>query len=204
MNSPVPRTALCTIVVGPAYIAAFDKYCRRRFLRYAERHGYDPIILNQPVRELPGRKLTWQKLCLPDLPWWKDYEQVAFVDADILIARDAPALPIMPPGKIGGVPDKLPYQINSGVLVYHPDEAIRSLFEEALLDTDPFWDQRALTRVMLYRRMEKLIDSRFNRQFYFQCWTLWSSLFCRQWFYHACHGKIKMPFIHTWLALTLR
>ncbi|MCC5840249.1 MAG: hypothetical protein JJT96_09000 [Opitutales bacterium] len=203
MKTP-PKTAFCTIVVGKPYQDAFDRYCRGRFERYAARHGYDPIILTEPVRELPGRKFTWQKLCLPDLPWWRDYEQVAFIDADILIARDAPPLPIIAPGKIGGVPDKLPYQINSGVLVYHPDEAIKALFDEALLDEDPFWDQRALTRVMLYRNMEKLIDARFNRQFYFKCWTLWSSLFRRQWFYHACHGKIKMPFIHAWLRLTFR
>ncbi len=198
------QTALCTIVVGKAYQDAFDRYCRKRFERYAKKHGYDPIILTEPVRELRGRKFTWQKLCLPDQDWWWQYEQVIFVDADILIARDAPPLPIVTKGKIGGVPDKLPYQINSGVLVYHPDEVIKSLFDEALLDEDPFWDQRALTRVMLYRNMEKIIDRRFNRQFYFKCWTLFSSLFRRQWFYHACHGKIKMPFIHWWLRITLR
>jgi hypothetical protein len=199
-----PSTALVTIVVGAPYLEAFDRYSRRRFENYAARHGYEPIVLTEPVRDLEGEKFTWQKLCLPDLPWWRDYDQVAFLDADILIARDAPALPVMPPGKVGVVPDKLPFQVNSGVLVYHPDDAIKSLFDEALLDGDPFWDQRALSRVMFYRRMEKLIDPRFNRQFYFACWSIFSSLFRRQWFYHACHGKIKLPFISAWLGLTLR
>jgi len=199
-----PSTALVTIVVGAPYLEAFDRYSRRRFENYAARHGYEPIVLTEPVRDLEGKKFTWQKLCLPDLPWWRDYDQVAFLDADILIARDAPALPVMPPGKVGVVPDKLPFQVNSGVLVYHPDDAIKSLFDEALLDGDPFWDQRALSRVMFYRRMEKLIDPRFNRQFYFACWSVFSSLFRRQWFYHACHGKIKLPFISAWLGLTLR
>lgn len=199
-----PTTALVTIVVGAPYLEAFDRYSRRRFENYAARHGYEPIVLTEPVRDLEGKKFTWQKLCLPDLPWWRDYDQVAFLDADILIARDAPALPVMPPGKVGVVPDKLPFQVNSGVLVYHPDDAIKSLFDEALLDGDPFWDQRALSRVMFYRRMEKLIDPRFNRQFYFACWSIFSSLFRRQWFYHACHGKIKLPFISAWLGLTLR
>ncbi len=199
-----PTTALVTIVVGAPYLEAFDRYSRRRFENYASRHGYEPVVLTEPVRDLEGKKFTWQKLCLPDLPWWRDYDQVAFLDADILIARDAPALPVMPPGKVGVVPDKLPFQVNSGVLVYHPDDAIKSLFDEALLDGDPFWDQRALSRVMFYRRMEKLIDPRFNRQFYFACWSIFSSLFRRQWFYHACHGKIKLPFISAWLGLTLR
>jgi hypothetical protein len=199
-----PKTAFCTIVIGQAYQETFDRYCRTRFERYAARHGYDAIVITETVRDLPGRKFTWQKLCLPDLPWWREYEQIIFVDADILIARDAPALPVIAEGKIGGVPDKLPYQINSGVLVYQPSDAIKALFDEALLDEDPFWDQRALTRVMLYQQREKLIDRRFNRQFYFKCWSLWASLFRRQWFYHACHGKIKIPFIHWWLKLTFR
>ncbi len=198
------KTVLCTIVVGAPYLAAFDRYSRKRFETYAARHGYQAVILTEPVRDLPGKKFTWQKLCLPDLPWWDTCERVAFLDADILIARDAPALPDVPEGKIGGVPDKLPYQINSGVLVYKPCPSIRDLFNEALEDTDPFWDQRALTRVMLYRRMEKLIDRRFNRQFYFNCPSFPGSLLRRHWFYHACHGKVKLPFIATWLALTLR
>lgn len=199
-----PSTALCTIVVGKPYLDAFNRHARRRFERYAKRHGYDPIILTEPARNLPGKKFTWQKLCLPDLPWWRAYEQVAFLDADILIARDAPALPRIPPGKIAGVPDKLPYQINSGVLVYRPGEEIRAAFDEALLDEDPFWDQRALTRVMLYRRMEMTMDRRFNRQFYFNCPSFPGSLLRRHWFYHACHGKLKLPFIAAWLRLTLR
>lgn len=199
-----PSTAICTIVVGAPYQAAFNKFSRSRFEAYAHRHGYEAIVLTDVVRDLPGKKFTWQKLCLPDLDWWWTFDQVAFLDADLIIAKDAPPLPIMAVGKIGGVPDKLPYQINSGVLIYHPDQAIKALFDEALTDNDPFWDQRALSRVMLYRQMEKLIDSRFNRQFYFKCWSIISSLFRRQWFYHACHGKIKLPLIHWWLRLTLR
>jgi hypothetical protein len=198
------RTALVTIVVGAPYQAAFDRYSRARFLDYAQRHGYEPILLTEVIRDLPGKKFTWQKVLLPELPWWEEYEQVAFLDADILIARDAPALPVVPEGKLAAVPDKLPFQINSGVLVYAPGEKLRALFAEALEDTDPFWDQRALTRIMLYRRMEQLLDRRFNRQFYFKCPSLPGSLFQRQWFYHACHGKSKLPFLSAWLRLTLR
>lgn len=199
-----PRTCVVSIVIGDRYVRDFDRYARRRMERYCRRHGYDFNVLTTPVRALPGKQYTWQKLCLPDLPWWRTYDQIVFLDADMLIARDAPALPVMPPGKIGGVPDKLPYQMNSGVLIYQPDEQVADCFAEALQDTDPFWDQKALTRVMLYRRMEEPIDPRFNRQFYFKCRTLWSSLFRRQWFYHACHGKIKLPFIAVWLRLTGR
>ncbi len=198
------QTCLVTIVVGESYLRAFDRYSRRRAEEYCRRHGYDLRVLTEPVRELPGKKLTWQKLCLPDLPWWWRYRQIAFLDADILIARDAPPLPSIAPGKIGGVPDKLPYQMNSGVLVYRPDATIAACFAEALKDEDPFWDQKALTRVMLAGYRENPIDPRFNRQFYFKCWSLFGSLFRRQWFYHACHGKMKLPFIAWWLRFTGR
>lgn len=203
MNA-TPTTCVVSIVIGEAYLENFNRMSRARLEAYCARHGYDLKLITDPIRELPGKKFTWQKLLLPECPWWRDYDQMCFLDSDILIAKDAPALPVIPPGKLGGVPDKLPYQMNSGVLIYHPDDTIASLFEEALQDDDPFWDQKALTRVMLHRRMEEPIDPRFNRQFYFKCWTLFSSLFRRQWFYHACHGKTKLPFISTWLKLTLR
>lgn len=203
MNSE-PQTCIVSVVVGEAYQKVFNRYSRQRLESYCQRHGYDLKILTEAIRELPGKKYTWQKLLLPECAWWKDYDQVAFLDSDILIAKDAPALPVISPGKLGGVPDKLPYQMNSGVLVYHPDETIDACFKEALENGDPFWDQKALTRVMLYQYLEEPIDPRFNRQFYFKCWSVFRSLFRRQWFYHACHGKLKLPFIYWWLRLTFR
>ncbi len=198
------KTALVTIVIGEAFERLYDQYVRRRFEQYAARHGYELRVVSAPIRPLPGKKLTWQKLCLMDLPWFNSYDQIAFADADILIAHDAPPLPIIPPGKIAAVPDKLPYQMNSGVLVYHPGPEIAAVFEEALQDPDPFWDQKALTRSLLYRRMDEPLDPRFNRQFYFKCWSLPGSLLRRHWFYHACHGKTKLPFLHAWLKLQMR
>lgn len=198
------RTCVVTFVVGESYLRDFDRYARKRMELYCARHGYDFKVLSEPVRELPGKKYTWQKLLLPECDWWGGYDRVCFLDADILVAKDAPALPGVEEGKIGGVPDKLPYQMNSGVLIYRPSEAIADCFREALEDKDPFWDQKALTRVMLHRWMEQPIDRRWNRQFYFKCASLWGSLFRRQWFYHACHGKAKLPFISRWLRLTFR
>ena len=197
-------TCIATIVIGKTYQQSFDFFSRERLVRYCKRHGYDLRILTTAIRDLPGKKLTWQKTLLPELPWWKDYEQVCVLDSDILIAQDAPALPVIPPGKIGCVPDKLPNQINSGVLIYQPDDAIAACFEEALKDQDPFWDQRALSQVMTPKNMAWLIDTRFNRLFFFMCWTFPRSLFQRHWFYHACSSKTKLHLIHFWLKLTGR
>ena len=199
-----PNTCVVSIVVGEAYLEAFNHYSRARLEAYCQRHGYDLKILTEPIRDLPGKKFTWQKLLLPECDWWRDYDQVCFMDSDILVAKDAPVLPVISDGKLGGVPDKLPYQMNSGVLIYQPSDAIADCFREALEDEDPFWDQKALTRVMLHRWMEDPIDNRWNRQFYFKCWSVLGSLFRRQWFYHACHGKSKLPLLSLWLKLTFR
>lgn len=197
-------TCIATIVIGKTYQQAFDLFSRERLVRYCKRHGYDLRILTTAIRDLPGKKLTWQKILLPELPWWKDYEHVCVLDSDILIAHDAPALPVIPSGKIGCVPDKLPKQINSGVLIYQPDDAIATCFQETLKDQDPFWDQRALSQVMEANNRALTIDSRFNRLLFFKCWSLPGSLFRRHWFYHACANKTKLRFIHFWLNLTGR
>ena len=197
-------TCIATIVIGEKYQHSFNRFSRERLERYCACHGYDLKILTTVIRELPGKKLTWQKILLPELPWWKDYEQVCVLDSDILVAYDAPALPVIPHGKIGCVQDKLPNQINSGVLVYHPDETIATVMKEALKDNEPYWDQRALSQAMAPQSMALTIDSRFNRLFFFKCWSFPASLLRRHWFYHACSSKAKLRLIHFWLKLTAR
>lgn len=201
---PRPRTCVVTVVIGERYLRDYDRHVRKRFEAYCSRHGYDLKVVDAVIRDLPGKKFTWQKQCLMDLPWFADYDQVAYLDADILIARDAPALPVIPPGKIGAAPDKLPLQLNSGVLVFQPGPEVVAAFEASLLDSDPFWDQKALTRELVCREMVHFLDRKFNRQFYISCWSLPGSLLRRHWFYHACHGKTKLPLIRLWLALTWR
>lgn len=190
------KTCVTTLVIGKNYQAAFDRFCRSRLERYCARYGYDLKILTTAIRELPGKKLTWQKILLPELPWWREYDQICILDADILVSADAPALPVIPAGLIGCVPDKLPDQINSGVLIYAPGPAVADCFAETLKDPEPYWDQRVLSNVMRARRMETRIDPRFNRLFFFRCRSLLSSLFGRHWFYHALSNKRKMGIIH--------
>jgi hypothetical protein len=198
------HTCLATIVIGERYQRDFNRFCRSRLEHYGARWGYDTRVLTAAIRDLPGKKLTWQKLLLPELPWWSDYGQICIMDSDILVSHDAPALPVIPSGRIGCVPDKLANQINSGVLVYAPGHAVADCFAKALEDPDPYWDQRALSRVMRERGMETTIDPRFNRQFYLRCRSLPASLFKRHWFYHACADKSKTSLIHHWLQFVGR
>lgn len=193
------KTALVTIVIGDRYREIYDRYIRARFERYAARHGYDLKVIDQPILDLPGKKFTWQKLCMAHVPWFRDYDRLAVLDSDIFIARDAPALPAVPDGKVGLIADKptaqMPVHYNSGVLIYQPCDAVADAFAEARTDPEPFWDQWALTRVLRARGMDHLIDPRFNRLVYVRCWSFPGTVLTRQWFYHALCGKRKLDLV---------
>ncbi len=193
------KTALVTIVIGDAYRRIYDRYVRARLERYAERHGYGLRVIEQPILDLPGKKFTWQKLCLPEMPWFGRFDRLAVLDSDILIAADAPALPEVPDGAVGLVADKgtaeMPVQYNSGVLVYRPCPAVAAAFAEARKDSEPFWDQWALTRVLRERKMDHVIDRRFNRLVYVRCWSFPGTVMGRHWFYHALCGKSKLDLV---------
>ncbi|GEM_PF-1944303 len=203
-----PNTCVAVVVIGESYRKNFADYAEARFRAYCERHGYDLKLITEPVRELPDKSLIWQKFLIRELAWWREYDQVAYVDSDVIIAKDAPALPVIPEGKLAGVVDKLPYQMNGGLMIYQPSDAIYDLFEEVLADEDEqkliTWDQAALTRVTQYRKMHMEIDRRFNRLVFFRCWTIFGTLFRKNWFYHCAHGKKKIPLISRWLTWTFR
>ncbi len=193
------KTALVSIVIGNAYREMYDRYIGARFAHYAKRHGYDLRLIHEPILDLPGKKFTWQKLCLAHVPWFSDYDRLAVVDSDILIACDAPALPDVPDGKIGLIADKptneMTVQYNSGVLVYRPTPVVAEAFAEARKDPEPFWDQWALTRVLQDRGMAHLIDPRFNRLVYVRCRSFPGTVLQRHWFYHALCGKKKLDLV---------
>jgi len=128
-------------------------------------------------------------------------DMIAFLDSDILIAKDAPALPLVEPGKIGGVMDKPPAGLNSGVLIFRPGKEVAAMFEEALLDSDPFWDQVAIERVLKKTHSLQLLDPRYHCMLYVRLWRILGAVFRRNWIYHSLHGKSKLAIISRLLAI---
>jgi hypothetical protein len=96
--------------------------------------------------------------------------------------------------------DKPPAGLNSGVLVFRPGAEVAAMFEEALLDPDPFWDQVALDRVLTKNAALRLLDPRFHCMFYVRSWRVFGAVFRRNWFYHSLHGKSKLAIIDRLLA----
>jgi hypothetical protein len=204
MNPEKMPTKLVTIVIGESYLKDFNETARDRFEAYAARCGYEPIIITEPIRQIPGKKLTWQKLCLPDLPWFREGTRVICLDCDILIANDAPPFPEVPRGYVGAVLDKGDMGINSGVLVYEASPEIADIFEECHKDPDPYWDQMALNRVLNERKRFHPIDPHFHCMFYVRSWTLFKSLFGHHWLYHSLSSKKKLFWIESLLRLQRR
>jgi hypothetical protein len=100
--------ALATLVVGSDYESNFERYCRRNWTAYANRHGYDLFILNRPLDSSPracARPIYWQKNLILEQPELADYEQVAWIDSDIVInaERAPPVFEGVPVERIGAV-----------------------------------------------------------------------------------------------------
>lgn len=90
------RKAIVTFVVGQATADMFNNYVYESWKRYAARHDYELIVLDEPVRPnalTPERPIVFQRLILFEHPALKGFDDVVYVDADIIINyRDAPCI----------------------------------------------------------------------------------------------------------------
>ena len=87
------KRALVTLAVGERYLQMFDRYCRGTWHAYAERHHMDLVVLPRALDDSPraqSRSVSWQKCLVLSAPEIAPYEQVVWVDADILINPMSP------------------------------------------------------------------------------------------------------------------
>ena len=99
------RTAIATLCVGKEYLSQWEKFCRPNWAHYALRHGFDLKVFTAPLdtsARAGGRSAAWQKCLI--LEALADYDRVVWLDADIVINREAPSVTMdVPLGKIGAV-----------------------------------------------------------------------------------------------------
>jgi len=91
----VSRKAIVTLAVGPGYGERFDQLCRRNWAIYAERHGFDIVVIREPLdisARAQRRSPAWQKCLILGAPGIADYERVVWVDSDIYINPAAPSI----------------------------------------------------------------------------------------------------------------
>lgn len=80
--------ALTTMVIGNDYKAMWDSLYRKSVEAYADRHGYELVIIDDYIDTRPkGRERTphWQKCLILEHPRLRDREHVAWIDADIFV-----------------------------------------------------------------------------------------------------------------------
>ena len=105
------KTAIVTIAIGAAYSARFRAHCEGGWSRYADRHGFQLIVIEAPLDLTPraaARSPAWQK-CLvlrPDVAG--SFDRVIWIDSDILINDSAPSIAEgVPLEKIGATDEHL-------------------------------------------------------------------------------------------------
>lgn len=100
--------AIVTLIVGKKYEEMYEKYCRKSWEDYSEKYSYDLILLKDSLdnsQRSRNRSIAWQKLLILSQSWSKDYEQIVWLDSDIIVnSRNAPCVAsLVPINKIGGV-----------------------------------------------------------------------------------------------------
>ena len=87
------RNAIVTLVTGKQYVDNFKKNCYANWRKYADHHDLDLCILEH-LPDLSQRGLSrspaWQKCLVLSGDEAKRYQQVAWVDADIVMNASAP------------------------------------------------------------------------------------------------------------------
>ncbi len=124
------RTAIVTLLLGRPYWLAWHDLCGPGWRAYADRHGYDLIPIDQPLDVTPramARSPAWQKCLVLQPSIAGKYDRIVWLDADIVINEDAPAVTsAVPIEKIGAVDE----------FVYPSPEAYRAFWQRMIAQTE--------------------------------------------------------------------
>jgi lipopolysaccharide biosynthesis glycosyltransferase len=117
--------AIVTAIIGDKYRKPWEQHARESWQRYARRHGYEIVLVEEPIdtSELGKRRsMPWQKLLIFSQPRIAGFERVVWIDADIVI-NDADA-----PDVAEGVPLEKIAAVEDQALLSHP--ALASVFQK--------------------------------------------------------------------------
>jgi len=101
------RYCIVSLQIGEHHANWWKLAFRRSWMAYAERHGYDLFLIDRPLEggattSIP--EIKFEKFRLLRWPELQGYEQVLFLDADILLTDGAPCIcSRVPRGKVGAV-----------------------------------------------------------------------------------------------------
>ena len=87
--------AIVTLVMGQRYEAMFKAFCEGSWRRYSDKHGYDLLVFDRPLdgsERAARRSPSWQKCLVFGDPAVARYDQVVWIDSDVMINGAAPCI----------------------------------------------------------------------------------------------------------------
>jgi hypothetical protein len=118
------RTAIVTLAIGEEFAERWHRLCEENWRRYADRHGYDLICVEQPLdtsERAQSRSPSWQKLLLLGQPFAENYDRIVWVDADVLFGREARPIADLGPRHLVGAVDEIGMERPDVRRLLHPD-----------------------------------------------------------------------------------
>jgi hypothetical protein len=82
------RKAIVTLAVGERYKTVFEQYCRDNWQSYCNKFGFELLVLTERLdisKRASARSMSWQKLLILSQDWSSNYDQIVWVDSDIII-----------------------------------------------------------------------------------------------------------------------
>ncbi|MBU7585803.1 MAG: hypothetical protein KAF91_23465 [Nostoc sp. TH1S01] len=100
--------AIVTLTVGQKFSQQWKNFCYKNWKNYADKYKYDLITIDEPLdvsERAQNRSPAWQKCLILSSAKTRNYSQVVWIDADILINTEvAPCIcSMIPEDRIGGV-----------------------------------------------------------------------------------------------------
>jgi hypothetical protein len=87
------KKAIVSLAVGETHLQQFQECALPSWGEYSKAHGFDLIVfteaLDKSTRAL-SRSPAWQKCLIPLIPRVQEYDQVVWIDSDIVISPYAP------------------------------------------------------------------------------------------------------------------
>jgi len=126
----VAKKAIVTLAIGSAYAERFERCCRAGWSAYAGRHGYDLVVITEPLdksERARRRSPSWQKCLILSVPELAAYERVVWADSDICINPAAPSIVDEVPPELIGATDEHRF----------PNPEARQIILEAIIASSP-------------------------------------------------------------------
>lgn len=103
------RRAIVTLAIGDEFRRRWKEICSPNWSRYAARHGYDLICIDEALDSSERARLrspAWQKCLVLSQPFSDRYDRIVWMDSDILIRPDAPDVMAGVPAEMVGAVDE--------------------------------------------------------------------------------------------------